>query len=372
MRGVAARTAPHTNLDLGGRQDLLEAVPRNRPGGERLPCDDRGLVRHHQTHVRAVEGAPAHHAGALPLAIRALKPAVTERILAPDVERQVPTHLRTVPFQERHEPAEVIEVAVAHDERVDRGGVDLEEIEILELTLGGRAEVKQKIPRLVPPPRLEMIPQPELAHHLASEVGLHDHAHALDLYVAHPRRPLERILRVVDDDAHRQAVDDGRRAPTRRSNPAPEPTGSGGPEQHNSPCARAGANKVSPRPSPIPFHGPASSLTKCAALADGTRLLPKCRLGPAAQEALEAPGRTGAKAATRTMMRNRSRPTRNPNWRTGAGGLEPPTSKVARQTRSASHQARQEVKRCLGRRTDARRAEDRPRNRHQTVIGIRA
>src|SRR5207248_1792697 len=233
VRGVAARTVPHTNLDLGGRQDLLEAVPRNRPGGERLPCDDRGLVRHHQAHVRAVEGAPAHHAGALPLAIRALKPAVTERIRAPDVERQVRTHLRTVPFQERHEPAEVIGVAVAHDERVD----------------------------------------------------------------------------------------DGRRAPTRRSHPAPEPTGSGGPEQHNSPCARPGANKVSPRPSPLPFHGPASSLTKCAALADGTRLLPKCRLGPAAQEALEAPGRTGANAATRTMMRNRSGPTRNPNWRTGAGGL---------------------------------------------------
>src|SRR5205814_8168979 len=119
------------------------------------------------------------------------------------------------------------------------------------------------------------------------------------------------------------------------------------------------ATKDSPRPRPITFHGPVASLTTWGALADGTRLLPTSRLGAAAQEALEAPGRPGANAATRTMMRNRSGPTRNPNWRTGAGGLEPPTSKVARQTRSASHQARQEVKRCLGRRTDARRAEDR-------------
>src|SRR5439155_3659313 len=214
-----------------------------------------------------------------------------------------------------------------------------------------------------------------LAHDLASEVGLHDHAHALDLYVAHPRRPLERILRVVDDDPHRQAVDDGRRAPRRRSNPAPEPTGSGGPEQHNSPCARPGANKVSPRPSPIPFHGPTSSLTKCAALADGTRLLPKCRQGPAAQEALGGPepiGSTpescgGLRRAARPgrcdcagyWLQNRTRPrvaeilspSDRPGEvlekvgstsirRAGAGGLEPPTSKVARPRRSPSHQAR--------------------------------
>ena len=67
-------------------------------------------------------------------------------------------HLPTVPLEQRHEPAEMIEVAVAHDERVDRCRVDLEEIEIRELTLGGRAEIEQEAPRLVAPLGLEVIP----------------------------------------------------------------------------------------------------------------------------------------------------------------------------------------------------------------------
>src|SRR2546426_4923080 len=59
----------------------------------------------------------------------------------------------------------------------------------------------------------------------------------------------------------------------------------------------------------VPFRSMAMPppLTKCAALAGGTRLLPKCRLPPAAQEALEALGGPEPMRQTRTMSGNRRR-----------------------------------------------------------------
>ena len=73
---------------------------------------------------------------------------MAEIVLAAGVEAQILAHLRAPRFEEAHQPAVMVVMPVAEDQRIDLGRVDLQQFEIVGVDVGGEAEIEQIAPRL--------------------------------------------------------------------------------------------------------------------------------------------------------------------------------------------------------------------------------
>ena len=69
---------------------------------------------------------------------------------------QVGAHPGAVRLQEPHQAADMIVMAMADDQRIDLTDIYLQQIEVVRVDIGCKAEVEQVVLDLLPPSRLQM------------------------------------------------------------------------------------------------------------------------------------------------------------------------------------------------------------------------
>src|SRR5215204_1826035 len=147
IKGVVARVAAEPvllrELDDCVRQDALDARALDLARCEGVARDDRrGLAEHGRDLLRR-KFAPVEHAeiGELARCAPALI-AMAEIVLAAGVELDVGRERRAVFLEEADEPAKMVVMAVANDERVELARVNAGDVDVVEERLGAVAEVE--------------------------------------------------------------------------------------------------------------------------------------------------------------------------------------------------------------------------------------
>ena len=134
----------------------------------------------------------------------------------------------------------MIEVAVTEDERVDRGQIHFENVEVVQLRHRAGAEVQEVVALLAASVGLEVKAETELAVELLVEIRPQAPADTLHVNRADLGALDDDIMLVVDDHPDRQAVHGWGRAGLRPRQPSSR-TAHGGADQnrpsHNSACA---------------------------------------------------------------------------------------------------------------------------------------
>ena len=160
--GVAAVPVLHADLHLAGREHLLERHLRHLAGREGVVGDQRRLLGEGHGHVGLRERVAVERAE-VALLRRGGPLARAERLLAADVERELGPEPALGLAQEAGEPAEMVVVAVAQHQRVERSRVDAEQGRVVDQRLGREAVVDQDVPDLVAAPALDVHREAELA-----------------------------------------------------------------------------------------------------------------------------------------------------------------------------------------------------------------
>ncbi len=205
VAGVAAGAVLERELDHGVRQHLLDAGALDLAGGEGLPADHDRALRQHHLHVVGRDIAAVEHAEVVELTRRRRAVvALAEIVLAAGVERQFRGQRLAVTVEEADEPAPMIEMAVAQDQRVDLLHVDAEQVHVPGQHLGRPAIVEQEGARLAA--TLGFKKQRQAPFAVQRPLGIAGPAR-LDLHARCLLRLEEEVGGAVDQHAHGELVD---------------------------------------------------------------------------------------------------------------------------------------------------------------------
>src|SRR3984893_7002108 len=166
---VGVRVAPQAildaDLDPTVRQNVLDAGARHRAGRESVAFDHNGNLRQYGLDIQCAQSRAIQYAGAAAeAAVGAADDPPTENVFTAGVEAQILAH-SALRLQEAEQTTEMIVMAMAQDQCVDRGDIDLQQLEIVGVDIGGEAEIQEVTPRLAALLRFDMQRQPPFAVH---------------------------------------------------------------------------------------------------------------------------------------------------------------------------------------------------------------
>jgi hypothetical protein len=174
-------------------------------GRECLAADHNRRFTQHDLDILPGEIAPVEHAEIAELALRAgADIALAEIVLAAGVHGQIGRQVLAVLLEKTEQPAPMVEMTVAHDQRIDLGRIDLQELHVAVDGIGRPAEVEQEGLLLVAALRLDIKREPPLAVQRAPGVG---RATGLGPDSTHLLWPEEEVARTIDQDPHAELVD---------------------------------------------------------------------------------------------------------------------------------------------------------------------
>jgi hypothetical protein len=75
---------------------------------------------------------------------------VAEIVLAAGIEAQILAHTPAVGLEETHQAADMVEVAMTDDQRIDAADIDVHEFEVVGINVRREAEVEEIVARLLP------------------------------------------------------------------------------------------------------------------------------------------------------------------------------------------------------------------------------
>ena len=162
------------DLDPGVGQHVLDAGARHRAGGEGVAFDNDRILREHGLDIQCLQLVAIERVEIGEARRRGCAAAVAEIVLAAGVKAQILAHLRPPRFEKPDQPAVMIKMPVAEDQRIHRGRVDFQQFELLVPCRGGKPD------------------------------ALHGEAGAFE-------RPEEDVVRVVGDLSYDDPIDPGRR-----------------------------------------------------------------------------------------------------------------------------------------------------------------
>ncbi len=206
---VAAEPVLDPDLDPGVGQHMLDAGARDRAGREGVALDDDRILGQHRLDVERLQLAAVERTEIGEAAVGLAQEAVAEIVLAAGIEAQILAHLRPPRFEKPDQPAVMVEMPVAEDQRVHLGRVDFQQLEIVGVNIGGEAEIQQIPPLLAASRRFDVQRQAPFAFERlslrrAAGVGAqHGEAGTFE-------RLQEDVVLVVGDLSHDDAVDDRR------------------------------------------------------------------------------------------------------------------------------------------------------------------
>jgi len=132
---------------------------------------------------------------------------VAKIVLAAGVEAQILAHLRPSRFEEPDQPAVMVEVTVAENQRIDLGRVDVHHPEIVGIDVRGKAEIQQIAPLFAASCRFDVQRETPLAgERLALRRGRK--SGPLDGEAGAFERLQGGVVLVVGNLAHDNAIDD--------------------------------------------------------------------------------------------------------------------------------------------------------------------
>ena len=134
--------------------------------------------------------------------------ALAEIVLAAGIHRDVGWQVLAVLVEKSEQAAPMIEMAVAQDQRVDPGRVDLEQIHVAVDRLGRPTIIQQEGAFVVAALRLQQQRQPPFAVQRAQRLG---GAAGLGADAVHGLRPKEKVAGAVDQDTDGEPVDSSAR-----------------------------------------------------------------------------------------------------------------------------------------------------------------
>lgn len=208
VAGVAAEPVLDAAFDEGIVQDALDRPALDLAGGEGVAGDDGRRLAQNRRDLLCDEVAPVELAEIGELALhRTRADAMAEIVLAAGIELEVGRERSAVPGEEAVQPAIMVVMAMADDQGIDLGRVDLEDADIVEERIGAVAEIEQDGARIRALLGFEEERQtPLVVQHLAiirAAAGpRRDMLHALDGAGLE-----ELVMRGVDQHAQRQPVD---------------------------------------------------------------------------------------------------------------------------------------------------------------------
>jgi hypothetical protein len=88
---------------------------------------------------------------------------VAEIVLAAGVKTQILAHSRALHLQKADQAAEMVKMPVTEDQRIDRGGVDLQQVQVVLVHGWSEAEIQQIISGLAALVRLDVQCEPPFA-----------------------------------------------------------------------------------------------------------------------------------------------------------------------------------------------------------------
>lgn len=129
--GVATGPVLHAVCGKGVGQDMLDAGARHDAGRKGVSLDDDRRLGQDWLDIECLELVPVERAVFGVGAARTEQEAMAEIVFAASIKAHILAHHRAPGFEKAHQPSPMIEVPVTEDHRVDRGQVDLHQLEIV-------------------------------------------------------------------------------------------------------------------------------------------------------------------------------------------------------------------------------------------------
>src|SRR5271163_637367 len=162
--GIATQTLPDPKRHPGVGQHMLEAGARHRARGEGVVLDDDRRLRKHGNDVESFQLATIQgRTELLETPVGVAKETMAEIVFTSGKQPQVGAHPGAVRLQKPNQAADMIVMAMADDQRIDLTDIYLQQIEVVRVDIGCKAEVEQVVLDLLAPSRLEMQGEAPLA-----------------------------------------------------------------------------------------------------------------------------------------------------------------------------------------------------------------
>lgn len=161
---VTTQSVSNAVFNPGIRQYMLNAGARYHTRREGLAFNDDGRFRNYRFYVQGSQPTSIQRGAEFgKAAIRVAEIAMAEIVFPAEVQAQISAHPRALSLQESHQASDMVVVAVADNERIHLGDIDLENFEVVRVNAGREAEVEQEATAFLALAGLDMQRQPPLA-----------------------------------------------------------------------------------------------------------------------------------------------------------------------------------------------------------------
>ena len=187
---------------------MLNAGARYHTRREGLAFNDDGRFRNYRFYVQGSQPTSIQRGAEFgKAAIRVAEIAMAEIVFPAEVQAQISAHPRALSLQESHQASDMVVVAVADNERIHLGDIDLENFEVVRVNAGREAEVEQEATAFLALAGLDMQRQPPLAFQ-GPALLCRRKSHAADRETGRLGSPKGDIVRVIGDLPDNDLVND--------------------------------------------------------------------------------------------------------------------------------------------------------------------